>query len=612
MVLANPTYLGLFEAICWTVVSTCAYIRTLRTMDKYVVKRAVSVDRNALEITIGLMLYANIAERYGPSSKLKSLGYAIGINADVIVFLIWLIVFLLAAVELDEVIGAFWRWLDKLPHIEPEKKKATRMRGHHWLLIIFTSVAVVTLFSKSSFLYPFNDWPDANIFFTMGKAMLKGKTLYKDIYDQKGPLIFMLHAISALISYKTFYGVYIFEIMSCIMFLTFSTKICLLFTDSEYVKLLIPIVGVMTYSSVAFCHGDSVEEFFLPLLVHGLYTGIKICISKNVEIKDVFLTGLFTGIVLWTKYTVLGFYIGWVFVFLVFFFIQKEYGIIVKSIVSYLGGVLCITIPVLLYFVQRHALEDLFQSYFYNNIVLYKRVSEEAYLKTGWFYNVMRGTREALYNNIACGIVILMCVLLLRLYRNRLFQLLIYTTLIFSCIFVFKGDRCWKHYSLVFCAYLGLGLAFLLNMMKSLMRRMDKRGHLPISAEIIFLGICLVAGMLVSPNSYLLLRSRDEMPQYKFARIITEKENPTLLNYGFMDGGFYTASGIVPEIKYFCNLNIPLDEIKETQERYLRERKADFVVTSGKDLENDNYRLVEEAAFYLEGEVRNYRLYARK
>ena len=37
---------------------------------------------------------------------------------------------------------------------------------------------VLVLCSKTSPLYAFNDWMDANIFFTMGKSMLSGKVLY--------------------------------------------------------------------------------------------------------------------------------------------------------------------------------------------------------------------------------------------------------------------------------------------------------------------------------------------------------------------------------------------------------------------------------------------------
>jgi len=45
--------------------------------------------------------------------------------------------------------------------------------------------------------------------------------------------------------------------------------------------------------------------------------------------------------------------------------------------------------------------------------------------------------------------------------------------------------------------------------------------------------------------------NKEDLVQYKFAAIINQTEGATLLNYGSLDGGFYTVSGIVPNVKYF-------------------------------------------------------------
>ena len=53
-------------------------------------------------------------------------------------------------------------------------------------LIFSFLVAFITLLitSKNSFLYLFNDWVDANSFFTVGKSMFNGLVVYKDIFEQ--------------------------------------------------------------------------------------------------------------------------------------------------------------------------------------------------------------------------------------------------------------------------------------------------------------------------------------------------------------------------------------------------------------------------------------------
>ena len=50
------------------------------------------------------------------------------------------------------------------------------------LMAMIFSFFSITICSKSSILYPMNDWVDANCFFTMGKALKNGKILYNEIY----------------------------------------------------------------------------------------------------------------------------------------------------------------------------------------------------------------------------------------------------------------------------------------------------------------------------------------------------------------------------------------------------------------------------------------------
>ena len=46
-----------------------------------------------------------------------------------------------------------------------------------------------------------------------------------------------------------------------------------------------------------------------------------------------------------------------------------------------------------------------------------------------------------------------------------------------------------------------------------------------------------------------------------------------------MDGGFYFAAQKNPSCKYFCELNIELDEMFAEQRRMIEMREVDFVVT---------------------------------
>ena len=86
-----------------------------------------------------------------------------------------------------------------------------------WLLGI--AALVLVWCSKSSPLYAFNDWMDANIFFTMGKSMLRGRVLYRDVFDHKGPVLYLLYGLAACVDNTGFGGVLLLETAAFAAFL---------------------------------------------------------------------------------------------------------------------------------------------------------------------------------------------------------------------------------------------------------------------------------------------------------------------------------------------------------------------------------------------------------
>ena len=69
---------------------------------------------------------------------------------------------------------------------------------NNWLQVLFfflVSFVFVTLFSRStSFLYLY-EGGDPSIFKQMGLAILRGKTMYIDYFDNKGCLLYFIQAL---------------------------------------------------------------------------------------------------------------------------------------------------------------------------------------------------------------------------------------------------------------------------------------------------------------------------------------------------------------------------------------------------------------------------------
>lgn len=122
----------------------------------------------------------------------------------------------------------------------------------------------------------------------------------------------------------------------------------------------------------------------------------------------------------------------------------------------------------------------------------------------------------------------------------------------------------------------------------------------------------LFAACKSSPNTYLMKVRKEEMPQYRFAEIIRQSEDRSMLNYGFLDGGFYFAAGVLPSDPFFCTLNIDLKEMEGSMQDSIRQGKTAFVITrSGKLKSGGAYQLVDEASMFFEGRNWIYYLYRR-
>ena len=102
-----------------------------------------------------------------------------------------------------------------------EKRLPFRLssRTARYLFCLLTAAVLMTLFSRSSFLYPFNNWSDTNVYMTIGREMLRGAVPYRDLFDHKGLLWYFIYAAANLISTSSYLGLYLIEVLSFSFFL---------------------------------------------------------------------------------------------------------------------------------------------------------------------------------------------------------------------------------------------------------------------------------------------------------------------------------------------------------------------------------------------------------
>jgi len=482
-------------------------------------------------------------------------------------------------------------------------------QGWVWLYCFFTAAVCLMICSKSSFLYPINDWSDANAYFTCGKGMLAGRVIYRDLYEHKGPLLYALHALCCLIDDRSFLGVFMMEILCAGLFLRAAYNILILYGAKRSALLWLPVLAGLVYASLSFQQGDSAEELCLPMLAWSLYGALawlRQGAPRRMNTGTLLLHGFLAGCVLWVKFTMLGFYAAWLAFMMIYHLTRREPKAAFAALGWFTTGAALATVPWLLYFGLNGSILPWLKTYLYDNLFLYQddavltlAARGKAMLRSGWdwfagnwgyaaptalglVWLTLRGLRQRMDREKTAAVLRVTT-------AEKVFW---WATLGLLTLGVFVGGKSYLYYGLILAAFVPLGALPLIALAERLLSRVRARGFITLACA-----FALGAGgfaLAASPNTPDLLKPRDQTMQYRFAAIVEQTPGATLLNYGFMDAGFYTACHIVPNVKYFHQTNVHLQEMLDEQARYITDGVTDYVVTRGKqpDSISERYDLV--------------------
>ncbi len=507
--------------------------------------------------------------RWGTSGRLVPLAKILKLESKQTCWILGFMLSALAVLGIDLIISEFTAAFSK-------KSISEHKYGSYTNVYIFiVSFLTITLNSKCSPLYPINNWTDPNFLLTVGKGIIKGLVPYRDLYEQKGPVLLFIHAVGAAISFDSFHGIWILEIIFCFVFLLLIFKTTqLFFCKNTY--LLIPIAAVLTYSCTAFEAGDSAEEFCLPLMAYSLYVGCRSLLNKELPTKkEFFFVGITSACIFWIKYSMTGFYLGWFLTFLFFALINKQMKNLFTGTIAIILGLLLVSIPIIAYFEVNTALKDFYEAYFYNNLFRYTETGTTFYQKMmlGIFL-LKTSTQAALWLGIL-GIIWM-------LYKRRwMMCFLLISSFLSTCLTVFGGGKYFNYYSYIFCVFYMFGICFIAELFACSSYLTNKIIIIKNLLATIFLFISMLCLCFFSRNIYFMENEKDDLMPYRIAEVIKNSQikNPSVLEYKTMATGVNTAAGLIPNVKYFCLFNIPdFIELEQEQDSCVKTGCADFLV----------------------------------
>ena len=227
---------------------------------------------------------------------------------------------------------------------------------YYWFLALISFVFVLLFSRATSPLYAYVGY-DAAIFKQMGMVILKGKTIYLDYFDNKGCLLYFIHALCLWLGGD--FIIMIFQAISLTVTLILLDKIISLYKEgaSRLYVLLAGLVLLLCFYE----GGDLTEEWSLPFICYPLYKFLKSYKEdKPLIARDLYFVGLCFGVIAFLRINNAVPFCGFLLCLFIGYLWKKQWKEFIINALVFVGGVLTITIPCFLYFYLKAGSEGVY------------------------------------------------------------------------------------------------------------------------------------------------------------------------------------------------------------------------------------------------------------
>lgn len=516
---------------------------------------------------------------------------------------------------------------------KPSFFKISRQSFFEFLSACGISFLLMLLLTRSSFLYPYNNWDDSNSYFSMGKSMFHGILIYRDIFDQKGPYLYFLYGLCSLVSGTTFRGVFLMEILLGAADLLLISRILRLFCRPQTAAFLSPILLACMCASKSFYWGGCAEEICLPFLLFPLYVLLRtLQHSRRAEFspRDVFLAGLCCGFVFCVKFTLMGFFLGFALSVILTCRSFREFA---RLAGWFLLGTLLPFVPWVIYFGITGGLDDWYRVYIYTNVFLYSDFGANSHGASASqkIYDLAKLLYWLILDNLQYFIFVIAGLLWMLLRKGASFAGRIAPALMFALtfLFIYIGGAHLPYYAFPLTAFAVTGMAgagVLLDRItaKATQKRTVSAGNIVRITGGILLSLVISYAVIFrcswnmdylgTPKDQIFLTSFTEDINKDREAGIVDKDHTTLLNIGCLDSGLYTTTGIYPTCYWFQTQTLPGGEVDREQLSYILEGRTDYIVARDSYPEAifEHYEQIDEFHQTLQPQDFTYYLFRKK
>ncbi len=420
--------------------------------------------------------------------------------------------------------------------------------------------------------------------------MMNGLVPYRDLFEQKGPLLFLINGIGYIISNTTYIGIYLLQCLSLSITLIFAYKLLCLYISKERAKLGTIILPLFIYYGTSYCGGgNTAEEYCLPFMMISLY--YFMLYFKNTEDNKhkpliMLIHGFNAACVFLIKFNLSAFWFGFGFIILIKLIAAKEFKNLFINVFYGLIGFSIPVIPFIIYFINANGLKDAISMYLLLNFKYAEDMSvspNKFHFINIFFFTI--GKIIVVHPFLVAAITIsIISVSRDNNILSKYGQKAIILSVVIFYLAIYGSGHSSKYYIIPFSIFTIFGILYVIQKLDKVLPAR------PTSLLIIAIFIATVfSNYIFVYHSHLIRNGKRILAQYAFAEIINKEAKPTLLELtepgATYSDGFLTAANLLPATKYFSTPNLPYEKFPyplEAQLELIKNKKIKFVIVMEK------------------------------
>ena len=200
---------------------------------------------------------------------------------------------------------------------------------------------------------------DSSVFRTVALMMKNGYTPYKDSFDHKGPLLYVINYLGLLINYD--HGVWFIEIVfmffTCLGIFKISRLSCGVFPS------LLIILVCFNPLFWFFGGGNKTEEYAMSFIAWGLFIFLDYFLNGKINRLRLFVCGFGCGCILMLQPNMASMWVVFCLAVLADAIIKKQLKTIPEFLLFFCLGMLLAIVPFIIWFAAKGALKSFWDTY---------------------------------------------------------------------------------------------------------------------------------------------------------------------------------------------------------------------------------------------------------